>query len=191
MPGRRLAALPLLLALAACASTVPAPKLPMTPQPPGLPPAEFKAVGEVLWADIGQAQPSRRAAFDGWRVAGPAMDLARMPDGRWVGTFGGVDVALTVKDGLVQGNAVDLSLLRQQDGSVLVSGIWLGAPVRITLSPDRIKGGAGANAFDLTWLGPGMYNSYAGLLQLRGAAGQVVDPVLPQLVLALLAVLLG
>jgi hypothetical protein len=186
---RLVAVLPLLVA--ACATTAPPPPIPMSAQPPGPPPAQFQAAGEVLWADIGQALPTRRAAFDGWRVVGPPVDLLRQPDGRWVGTLRGREVALVPAAGKLVGERIDLSVVRQPDGGVLVSGIWLEAPVRIEITSDRIRGSAGSRSFDLTWLGPGMYNSYAGLLQLKGAAGQVVDPVLPQLVLALLAVLLA
>ena len=179
------------LALAACATTPPSLPIPMSALPPGPPPAELRALGEVLWADIGQARPGRRAAFDGWRVVGPPVDLVRQADGRWVGTFRGVGVAVAPGPGRISGPGVDVSIVRQKDGSVLASGTWLGAPLSIELSPDRIRGGAGGNAFDLTWMGPGMYNSYAGLLQLKGAASQVADPLLPQLVLALVAVLMG
>jgi hypothetical protein len=179
------------LLVAACAAPRPPPPIPMSALPPGPPPAEFQAAGEVLWADIGQALPTRRAAFDGWRVVGPPVELVRQPDGRWTGTLRGREVAVLPAAGKLTGQGIDLSVVRQPDGGVLVSGAWMEATVRIEITPDRIRGGAGARSFDLTWLGPGMYNSYAGLLQLKGAAGQVVDPVLPQLVLALLAVLLA
>ena len=185
----RAAALPVLLA--ACATTSPPLPVPMSAQPPGPPPAAFQAAGEVLWADIGQATPTRRAAFDGWRVVGPPVDLLRGPDGRWVGTLRGREVAVVPAAGRLTGQGIDLSVVRQPDGALLVTGAWMEAPVRIEITPDRIRGSAGARSFDVTWLGPGMYNSYAGLLQLKGAAGQVADPILPQLVLALLAVLLA
>jgi hypothetical protein len=180
-----------LAALAACATTAPSPPMPMSAAPQGLPPPQLQPVGEVLWADMSQAVPSRRAAWDAWRVAGPSVDLARAPDGRWTGTFRGREVAVAAAAGKLAGPGIDLALVRQPNGSVLASGVWLDVPVHIEITTERIRGVAGANAFDLTWMGPGTYNSYAGLLQLKGAAAQVADPVLPQFVLALLAVLLG
>jgi hypothetical protein len=188
-PTRLVAALGL-AALAACATTSPNLPMPMSVLPPGPPPAEFKALGEVQWVNLDRSNPARRVAFDAWRVMGPPMNLLRGPDGRWVGTFHGLDTALTPGPGKLTGAGVDLTIVRQPNGSVLVTGYFADVPVRIDMTPDRLKGSAGPNGFDLSWMGPGMYNSYAGLLQLTGAAGQLADPVLPQAVLALLAVLL-
>jgi hypothetical protein len=52
-----------------------------------------------------------------------------------------------------------------------------------------VKGTAGANVFDLVALGPGQFGTQAGLLTLSGSAART-DAAMPQMALALLAVLL-
>ena len=70
-----------------------------------------------------------------------------------------------------------------------ISGTVFDAPVNLEVTVARVKGFAGANAFDLSRQGPGQYDSPAGMLTLRGAAGTNAAPM-PQVALALLAALL-
>jgi hypothetical protein len=162
----------------------------MSPVPPGPPALDFQATGEVVWADIGGATTPRRASYDGWQVTGPPVSLIRAPDGLWRGTFQGRDAVLAVAPGKISGSGVDISIVRQADGSILVSGSWVGAPVSFSVSKDHIRGSAGANQFDEWLAAPGMYSdNTVGMLKLSGNAARVGEPVMPQLFLALLAVL--
>jgi len=179
-----------LAALVACATASPGAPVALSPVPPGPVALEFHASGEVLWAYVRQ-ESTRRASYDGWRVTGPSVSLVRGPDGLWHGTFQGRDALLAAVPGKITGTGIDISVLRQADGSIAVSGSWLGAPVGFQLAGDRVRGSAGANSFDLWRAGPGMYsNDAAGLLTLAGDAARLEEPVMPQLPLAMLAVLL-
>jgi len=192
MPILRSVAILSLAALAGCATldsaaqpTVP---VPMSPVPPGRPGQNPGALGEVLWAAPSQAPPPRRTTFDDWQVNGPNVKIGRRPDGIWAGTLFGRPVTLSPSMGSISGPGVDLSIERHGMGT-WISGTCLDAPVRFEISGARVKGSAGANVFDLPALGPGQFGTQAGLLTLSGSAARN-DAAMPQVALALLAVLL-
>jgi len=183
MPGT-LRALPLLLALVllACSTTPkPPPDVPMTPPAPD--PGTFRAKGEVIWKDLSGATPTRRAAFDDWRVNGPSVALRRTSEGTWSGKLRGRDVVLTTSPGKVEGGDVRLSLTFDDAGAVVVAGLWGGQSVRLVLATERVSGKLPSGAIDLTQMGAGMFNSWQGLLQVGGPSD------MPQMALALLDVL--
>lgn len=182
----------LALALAGCAtldtSSKPTVPVPMSSVPAGAPGQNPGASGEVVWADLSQAQTTRRARFDDWLVSGPNVKIGRRPDGMWTGTLLGTPVTLSPTMGNVSGSGVDLSIEWHGTGT-WITGSCLGAPVRFEISGIHVKGTAGANAFDLKALGPGQFGDPAGLLTLTGSAARI-DAAMPQMALALLAVLL-
>ena len=162
----------------------------LTPAPPGEPALDFQAKGEVVWADLSQSVTPRRASFDGWRVTGPEVSLIRAPDGLWQGTFQRRAVAFEVRPGVLAAPGVSVSVRRQPDGSVQVSGQVWDSPVELQVAKSSINGSAGANQVALTLTAAGMYtNGAAGSLTLSGEAARLEEPVMPQLFLALLAVL--
>jgi hypothetical protein len=188
----RTATLASLLALAGCATldsasrpTVP---VPMSPVPAGKPGQNTGVSGEVLWADLSQALPSRRASFDDWLVSGPNVKIGRRPDGIWAGTLLGHPVTLSPSIGSLTGSGVELAVEWHGTGT-WISGTCFGAPVRFEVSGVHVKGSAGANVFDLAALGPGQFGGQGGLLTLSGAAARS-DASMPQMALALIAVLL-
>jgi hypothetical protein len=192
MHSLRTAALALLLALAGCATldtaaqpTVPVPMSVVPPGPPGQNPG---ASGQVLWAELAQAQPGRRASFDDWLVSGPDVKIGRRPDGMWVGTLLGRPVTLSPSMGNISGSGVDLSIERHGQGT-WITGTCFDAPVRLEVTATRVKGSAGGNVLDLTRSGPGQYTSMAGMLTLSGSAA-TNDAPMPQVALALVAALL-
>jgi len=188
----RVALLPFLLLLASCATLDSAAKptvpVPMSAVPPGKPGQYPGATGEVLWADLTQARPSRRASFDDWLVQGPNVKIGRRPDGIWTGTLLGRPVTLSPTIGGVTGPGVELAIEWHGTGT-WESGTCFGEPVRFEVSGVHVKGNAGANVFDLAALGPGQFGAQSGLLTLSGSAART-DAAMPQFALALLAVLL-
>ncbi len=182
----------LALAIAGCATvdaaSQPTVPVPMSVVPPGRPGQNPGVSGEVLWADLAQAQAPRRATFDDWLVNGPDVKVGRRPDGMWSGTFLGRPVTLSTSIGQISGSGIDLSV--ERNGAVTrIIGSVFDAPVNFDVSISRVKGVAGRNAFDLSRQGPGQYDSPAGMLTLRGAASNNAAPM-PQAALALLAALL-
>jgi hypothetical protein len=182
----------LALAVAGCATldsaSQPTVPVPMSPVPPGRPGQNPGTSGEVLWADLSQAQTPRRAAFDDWAVSGPEVKIGRRPDGMWSGTFLGHPVTLAPAMGTISGSGIELAVERHGAGT-RISGTVFDAPVNFEVTVTKVTGFAGANAFDLSRQGPGQYDSPAGMLTLRGAAGTNAAPM-PQVALALLAALL-
>jgi hypothetical protein len=160
----------------------------MSAVPPGQPGQRPGVTGEVLWADLSQAEPSRRASFDDWLVKGPDVRIGRRPDGMWVGTLWGRPVTLSPTLGSISGADVELTIEWHGTG-IWVTGNCFGAPVRFEISGNQVKGNAGANVFDLKALGPGQFGSQAGLLTLTGSASRT-DAAMPQMALAMVAVLL-
>jgi hypothetical protein len=182
----------LALAFAGCATldsaSQPTVPVPMSQVPPGRPGQNPGASGEVLWADLSQAQTPRRATLDDWIVDGPVVKVGRRVDGMWTGSFLGRPVTLATAMGTISGSGVDLVVERHGAGTRITGSVF-DAPVNFELTVNRVKGFAGANVFDLSRQGPGQYDSPAGMLTLRGAAGTNAAPM-PQVALALVAVLL-
>jgi hypothetical protein len=114
--------------------------------------------------------------------------IVRRVDGMWSGTFLGRPVTLAPALGTVSGSGIELVVERHGAGT-WITGTVFEAPVKFEISASRVKGVAGANAFDLSRQGPGQYDSPAGMLTLRGSAGTNAAPM-PQVALALLAALL-
>jgi hypothetical protein len=181
----------LFLALAGCAAldsaTQPTVPVPMSQVPPGRPGQNPGPSGEVRWADLSPAQATRGAAFDDWVVNGPDWKVVRRVDGTWAGTFMGRPVTLAPTLGTISGSGIDLVVERHGAGT-WITGTVFDAPVKFEVSISRVKGFAGGNAFDLARQGPGQYDSQAGMLTLRGAAGTNAAPM-PQVALALVAAL--
>jgi hypothetical protein len=186
---RLAAAVPLSLAvsLLGCATAVkpPAPPIPMSAVPAGEAPGDYQPSGELTWTDLTGVNPVRRASFDEWRINGPRMALRRAPDGKWIGKVSGREATLVTSAGKVAGGGIDLALTSDEKGGVAVDGLWGGRPVHLILGKQSIKGTIPGGQIDLTDMGAGMFNSYQGLLQISG------PPDMPQVVLALLAVILG
>jgi hypothetical protein len=186
-----LAAAPLLLS--ACA-TVHGTPLEMTV------PATPKAAGFVATGEL-RASYGKSAAFDAWHVRGPNVNLTRAEDGSWDGT-GGPDMRalhLEVRPGEVRGPGVSLSVEKMADGSVEVGGLFFLDRYSIRISSQRITGStrSGKCSFDLKRTSPdrfdgdmacGMAITRIGL-ELFGDAARGEAPVLPQVALALLAVM--
>jgi hypothetical protein len=181
------AALAVAACLVGCATMPkpPPPPIPMSPAPAGERPAGTEPAGELVWTDLTGVSAPRRASFDEWSVTGPRLSLRRGPDGRWIGKAAGREVSLLTEAGKVSGAGVELALTSDEKGGVLVDGLWGGRPVHLVLGKTRITGTIPGGQIDLTDMGSGMFNSYQGLLQISG------PPDMPQVVLALLAVLLG
>ena len=180
------------LAVSGCATldsaSQPTVPVPMSPVPPGRPGQNPGISGEVLWADASRAQTPRRAAFDDWVVNGPDWKLGRRVDGMWTGTFMGRPVTLAPALGTISGSGIELAVERHGAGT-WITGTVFDAPVKFEVTVSRVKGFAGGNTFDLARQGPGQYDSLAGMLTLRGAAGTNAASM-PQVALALVAALL-
>jgi len=191
MKPSRIVSLAALLALAGCAtldtSAKPTVPVPMSAVPAGQPGQNAGVSGEVVWADLSQAQTPRRARFDDWLVSGPSVKIGRRPDGIWTGTLLGTPVTLSPTLGSISGSGVDLSIEWHGTGTWITGSVF-GAPVRFEISGVHVKGTAGANVFDLLAYGPGQFGDQAGLLTLSGSASRT-DAAMPQMALAMVAVL--
>jgi hypothetical protein len=168
--------------------------MPMT-SPAAPAPAEFHAFGEL------RSTMGRSAAFDGWRVVGPEVNLSRSADGSWHGTAGPMmgPVHLEARDGMLHGPNLVVSIERTADGFIEIGGLRFGGRFSVRISRQRLVGSTrnGHCGFELSRTAPERYDGrvacgkdsgYLGL-ELLGAATQVEAPVLPQFALALLSTL--
>lgn len=174
-----------LLALTACASSA-GPRVPVatTPPPAGSAPDEFKPQGEVQVVGMGVASSS--ASFDGWRVSGPRVNVARVDAGTWGGHIGDRDLRVQVRPGRITGAGVSIAVERA--GEVLEIGGVLGeARLRFQITARHLRGTVGYRTFEMEATGPGRYVGNGRVLQLTGAAADLANPPMPQLVLALIA----
>jgi hypothetical protein len=193
MNAHRLSALLAPLLLAGCA----APRgIPMPMTSPGAPAAEeFHALGEL------RSTMGRSAAFDGWRVVGPEINLSRSADGSWHGSAGPRMASVHLAPGLgtLSGPGLFITIERAADGFIEIGGLRHGERFTVRISPQRLTGktGGGHCAFEYTRTTPGRFDGtaacgkdvgYAGI-ELLGAAAQVEAPILPQFALALLSTL--
>lgn len=204
----RYQAIPILGAAAALACAGAPPARPVVMPTPG------EAAGEVVFVPSGS--PGFGAAFDERRVMGPAVNMTMTPEGVWGGDVRGRNVLLEISEGRLSGAAFDLTV--EQEGDVLhLAGIVDGRRVNVRLSPRQLQGtvNGGVCSFDLALAAPGSYRGFLSCparptpatrlgvpvrgvplpsidpaeFHLSGDAVRFDQPVMPQLALALLAVL--
>ena len=174
-----------LLALAACASSA-GPRVPVatTPPPAGSAPDEFKPQGEVQVVGMGVASSS--ASFDGWRVSGPRVNVARVDAGTWGGHIGDRDLRVQVRPGRITGAGVSIAVERAGEvlenrrrarrGAAAVPDH--GAPPARDRRVPHLRD-AGHRPGTLRRERPGP--------PATGAAANLANPPMPQLALALIA----
>jgi hypothetical protein len=183
------------LGLAACAMTPSGTPVPVTSIPAGeTRPRDFTPTGAVSLYGSGSG---RSADFGDFRIVGPQVNMTRNPDGTWAGNLDGRDVVLAVTPGRIDGYGVNLYVFRKGT-TVSVQGMFGQRQVWFTLKPDEIQGTTDGSrcSFDLTRKPEGLFQGWVGCvgqvtaatLRLSGAAADVANPVVPQLLLALLAV---
>jgi hypothetical protein len=185
--------LALVVASTACATVHGTPlemTVPTTPRN-----SAFASTGEL------RASYGKSAAFDAWHVRGPNVNLTRTEDGSWDGT-GGPEMTglhLEVKPGSVRGAGVSLSIEKMADAFVEVGGLFYQDRYFIRVSSQRITGSTrgGRCSFDLKRVSPNRFDGdmACGMeitrigLELFGDVARGEDPVLPQLAIALVAVM--
>jgi hypothetical protein len=189
----RLAALAAPLLLSACA-TVHGVPLQMT-APTGPKPPQFVATGEIR-SSIGKS-----VAWDEWRIVGPRVNLTRSPDGSWDGTAGPVmsPFHLEVEAGRVSGPGVSLSIEKMADGFVEVGGLFFQDRYWIRVSPEKLNGSthSGKCSFEFKRVSANLFSGdmACGMeitrvtMELFGTAARFGEPALPQMAIALVAVM--
>lgn len=180
-------------------------------------PAEGTAGGEVIF--VPQGTIGTGAAFDGARVVGPTVNMAATPEGVWGGDVNGRNFVLQVSEGRLTGAAFEVTVEQEGDAlhlAGLVDGRRVNvrlSPRRLQGTTD-----GGVCSFDLARTAPGSYQGSVscptprgqfsavtsfpraprGLplprvisttFRLSGDAARLDQPMLPQMALALLAVL--
>ena len=193
----------------ACAGAPPAIPVPM-------PSAGETAGGEVLFLPLGSIGTS--ASFDARRVVGPNVNMTATSEGVWGGSLGGRNLVLQVAEGRLSGAAFEVTVEREGD-ALRLAGMVGDRRVGVRLSPQSFQGSVdgGVCSFELSSRAAGTYEGslvcpargHAGpagapippavtatsprvtstTLKLSGDAARLDRPVLPQLALALLAVL--
>lgn len=177
-------------------------------------PTSGEASGEVIFVPLGSIGTG--ASFDEGRVVGPTINMAATPEGAWGGDLAGRNLVLQIDDGRLEGASFSL-LVEQEGDAVHLAGLSGGRRVNVRLSPKRLQGtvDGGGCSFDLSLAAPGSYQGFVSCqppplpksvagplvatgrmpvvtsvsLRLSGDALRFERPVLPQLALALLAVL--
>jgi len=191
------------LLLAACAHRPDGPPAAAEAVPPAGA-AQPPSSGAVSFVAAGSTGLS--ATFDPGRIVGPQVDLALTGQGTWAGTAGGRTVSLEITGGHLAGAGVDLVIERTGD-AIAIGGTWFGRRVQLRVDGTRVRGTAdgGRCAVDLRPLPeqPGTLGGEVGCAPRRGSAAQVTAATmvmdgaaadlartpLPQLALALIAVL--
>lgn len=184
---------PLLLALAlASAATLPSAARGADQEP-------YEPTGEVQFRSRGAMWSG--ATFDGERVVGPLINVARRDDGSWAGDLGGESTDLTVTSERATGVNVNIQFARKGKATE-IQGLLFGQRIRFELTDKRFSGRLGECSFDLKRRRPGLYVGDVGCLSegvprtaratlnLSGDAA-LEDPPLPQVALALIAALPG
>jgi hypothetical protein len=173
----------------------PAPVLP--PGEAGKPPGPYVPIGQV----DSNAAAGKSASFDSRRVVGPNIDLVRNEKGDWIGSAGAIerDFVLAVKDGEMRGAGVNVSILRQDDGTIYAGGLFFQTRYEVYYGRTKLKGNThnGRCGFELKLVAPGVYNGDVGCgmqvsdltIRFTGEAARFDGMAMPQVVLALLAVL--
>lgn len=195
----RLAVLAAASAVLACATPSGAPVPVTTPAPGETKPRDFQPTGEVFFDAQGSGTS---VAFSDFRMVGPRVNMTRADDGSWRGNIGDREMILKVQPGRITGDGVDLYVVKKVGTTTTVSiqGMYFQRQVWFTFKAGEIQGttDGGRCSFDLNpaqapgyWTGGvGCGGSMRmGTLQLTGTAANLGEPPLPQLVLALVAVL--
>ncbi len=159
----------------------------------------FQATGEVFflgWDGVGSG-----ASYSDERVIGPNVNLTRRDDGGWAGDLLGQNVDLTVTPTRLSAPNLDVHLERKGDG-LTVRGLVFGRRFSVEMTPKAVSGRSGNCSFDLERRQPGVLRggvgctdprsafpaTATGTLKLSGNAAER-EPSLPQLALALIAVM--
>jgi hypothetical protein len=197
MTLRRLAVIVASASALACATAPSGAPVPVTGLAPGeVKPRDYKPTGEVFFSTVGGVGTS--ADFSDFRIVGPNVNMTRNEKGQWAGTLAGRNMILDVAPGRITGDGIDLYVTTK--GTTLsVQGMFGQRQVWVTIKPKEIQGTTDSSrcSFDLTPAGPGVFTGGVGCggqltnatLQLTGEAMNLATPVMPQLVLALIAVL--
>ncbi len=173
------------------------------PLPAPMPTSSAGATGEMIFVPSGSIGAG--ATFSDRAVTGPAVNMAITTDGVWGGNLRGHNLLLDLSEGRMAAAALDLRVDREGD-TLRLNGIFGGQRVRVQLSPRRLQGtvDSGACSFDLAWQAPDGYKGFVSCppprgqslpavtsasFRLMGDAARLDQPVLPQMALALLAVL--
>lgn len=158
----------------------------------------FEPTGELSFNAGGLAGGG--ASFDQERVVGPSVNVSRQETGGWAGDLSGSNMELAVSPTRLSGAGVSLAL-EQRPNALKVEGLFFGQRVRLELDAKKFSGRYGRCSFDLTRKAPGIYRGDVGCLRTGSfpstarvvfrLSGQAADetPPMPQLALALLAVL--
>ena len=182
-----------------------------TPKPvPPMPTSSAGTAGEVVfvasgsvtlpWGSVGSG-----ATFSDHAVTGQSVNMATTPEGTWGGDLRGGNLHLDISEGRIGATALELRVDRQGD-TLHLSGIFGGRRVNVELSPRRLHGtlDGGTCSFDLASQAPGRYHGLVSCppprgqrlpdvttasFNLVGDAARLDQPALPQMALALLAVL--
>ncbi|HEU4385258.1 MAG TPA: hypothetical protein VFR85_17370 [Anaeromyxobacteraceae bacterium] len=184
-----------------------------TPAVPVSMPTAGEAGGEVMFLPLGTVGTG--ATFDVQRVVGPTVNMALTPEGVWGGDLRGRNLVLEVSEGRLRGAGFDVAV--QREGEALrLAGLVGNRRVNVHISPKRFQGAFDISgcSFDLPRETPGSYQGFLSCpaprspsvstvlssgerlptvtstsLRLTGDAARLDSPVMPQLALALLAVL--
>lgn len=197
MTPRRIALLALAASTLACAMTPSGTPVPVTDLAPGeVKPPGYTPSGEVFFSTTTGTGTS--TSFSDFRIVGPHANLTRDASGKWGGNLAGRNMILTVAPGRITGDGVDLFVTRKND-TLSVQGMFGQRQVWLTIRPKEIQGTTDSSrcSIDLTPVGPGVFAGGVGCggqlvngnLQLTGEAMNLQEPVMPQLFLALIAVL--
>ncbi|HET9554570.1 MAG TPA: hypothetical protein VFP50_16515 [Anaeromyxobacteraceae bacterium] len=158
----------------------------------------FEPTGELTFNAGGLSAGG--AAFDGERVVGPSVNVSRQESGGWAGDLSGANMELAVSASRLSGAGVSLAL-EQRPNALKVEGLFFGQRVRLALDEKKFVGRYGRCSFELTRKAPGIYRGDLGCMRTGSfpstarvvfrLTGQAADatPPLPQMILALLAVL--
>jgi hypothetical protein len=197
MTLRPLAVIVASASLLGCAMTPSGAPVPVTTPAPGeVKPKDYKPSGEVFFTTVGGTGTS--ADWSDFRIVGPNVNMTRDAKGQWAGNLAGRNMILTVAPGRITGDGIDLYVTTK--GTTLsVQGMFGQRQVWVTIKPNEIQGTTDSSrcSFDLSVAGPGVFTGGVGCggmltnstLQLTGEAANLQAPVMPQLVLGLIAVL--
>lgn len=103
---------------------------------------EFVPKGEVRLHDRG-------ASFDDVRVRSPLMNLSKLTDGSWAGTFDGQAIDVSVEGDTIRGVNIMLSRAESSPGKFVVTGQFIGLIYRFELDSDKALVRAPNNSYTL------------------------------------------